>query len=534
MVLYPILKGEESNVIDLSHLGVIDGAKVYYKGRFPNETKHPSAHSIPHRINAGEELLRICGYFAAEGSIRKYTIRFHFGSDETDLVADTRHLMMKIFGLASKVRSEGRGKRGVVIEICSRLLSKLFTQWFGPSSSMRKVPSWLMGLPIALQKDFIRSLWCGVGSINKVNHKAYYSTASKTLAFQLAQLLLRQSIIPSFALIEKEGGYGRQKIWSFSLNGRSFDRFAEVMGLDVTKRRRAHGKGVIYQGYAWLAIRKIKRIQYRGPVHNLRVEQAQSYVCESLVAHNCRWRGRRPALSSARNTAIIWAKSQYMIFFDDCCIKVPEDLVENHLKWLTEGFAVAGNWFTHPGETYGFEHRAKIVKEAKIVSGDWLYGGHMSFPLQWTLAVNGFDENYDGEQGCDDCDHGIRLHRAGCKVLYDPSIYVEYDLRTHTLTQQDHGFKMEWRKEGKPVEPKKRILKDWKEHFSNEFLIQELAGDSKRILPTGNNFQLSKLRRLPAKFNYDVLAVHKELEKYVFQDNRDWRDGALIEEMLKE
>jgi len=244
-----------------------------------------------------------------------------------------------------------------------------------------------------------------------------------------------------------------------------------------------------------------------------------------------RWRGKRPALSNARNTAAIWVQSPYMIFWDDCVVKVPSNLVEGHLKWLEQGYAVAGNWFTHPDPPYGWEHRSKLTTRPTLVHGEWLYGGHHSVPMEGVLAVNGWDEMYDGEQGVDDCDFGIRLSRAGRKVLYDPSLYVEYDLKTHTLTQADHSFKLDWRKEGKPAEPKKRVLKDGKEHFSNEYLIQELADDRERYEPVGNNFTLARLRRLPEKHGFDVMKVHEALEKYVYQDPRDWRDGELIERM---
>lgn len=239
-----------------------------------------------------------------------------------------------------------------------------------------------------------------------------------------------------------------------------------------------------------------------------------------------RWRQKRPCLSNARNTALIWAKGSQIIFFDDCCVNMVNDLVEKHLKWGEKGYAVAGAWYTHPDPPYGWESRQTMVKEPQVVIGGWLYGGHMSFPLEAVLKVNGFDEWYDGEQGCDDVDCGIRLSRAGCQVIYDPSLYVEYDLATHSLTQwSPDPSKADWKHEGKPIEPKKRVLKDGREHFSNEWLTQKLDEEPWRFTPLGNKFNLRELRDLPQKHGFDVMKVHKALEAFIDPDLHDWRDG---------
>ncbi len=243
-----------------------------------------------------------------------------------------------------------------------------------------------------------------------------------------------------------------------------------------------------------------------------------------------RWKGCRPALSSARNTYLIWAKGERIIGIDDCCADMCSDLVERHLHWNRKGFATSGSWF----DKYGWEHRQKITDKPKVTHAAWFYGANHSFLLEDVLKVNGYEELLDGEQGQEDCELGIRLGRTGVKILYDSDIWVEFDRSTHTLTQVEPEKleKKGWGKETRIVEPKKRVLADGKEHFANEWLTQKLLKDEGRTLPLGTPFDLRELRKIPPRYDYDVLRVHEALKGYIDTDLHDWRDGEKIEDML--
>ena len=242
-----------------------------------------------------------------------------------------------------------------------------------------------------------------------------------------------------------------------------------------------------------------------------------------------RWQGCRPALSSARNTYLIWARGERIIGVDDCCADMCTDLVERHLHWGRRGFAVSGSWF----DKYGWEHRHKITDNAKVTDAGWFYGANHSFLLEDVLKVNGYEELLDGEQGQEDCELGIRLGRMGVKILYDPDLWVEFDRSVHTLTQwSPDAEKADLKKEGKPVEPKRRVLADGEEHFANEWLTQQLLKDEDRTQPVGTPFDLRELRKIPPRYDYDVLTVHEALKGYVDPDLHDWRDGEKIEDMI--
>jgi len=280
---------------------------------------------------------------------------------------------------------------------------------------------------------------------------------------------------------------------------------------------------IICDGYFW---------QRREEVEELIRRMKPPFPVRYIPDKPSRWRGKRPALSNARNTCVIYARGAQLIFFDDCCVNMVSNLVSRHLEWGCRGYAVAGSWYTHPDPPYGWEFRHRICSVPRLVDGEWLHGGHHSIPLKHILAVNGWDEMFDGEQGVDDCDMGIRLSRLGVRVVYDPELYVEYDLRTHSLTQwSPDPLKQDWRSEGKPIEPKKRVLSDGREHFSNEYLIELLKEDRFRTRPLGNHFDLVRLRRIPEKYDFNVVKVHEALEQYIDPDPLDWRDGEEIAKM---
>jgi len=253
-----------------------------------------------------------------------------------------------------------------------------------------------------------------------------------------------------------------------------------------------------------------------------------------------RWRGKRPALCNARNTALIFASGLYIVHHDDNC-KMPFDWLEKHVKWLNDGYFVAGNWMAYQDTddngkgivgVFGWEYRSTVVKESQIVTAGWLYGGNFSFPLLAALEINGFDEDLVGEMGQDDITFGLRAEKRGYKVMYDPSCCLEYYYKEHGLfvgspdpnnpIWKDHFIEIN-------VTPVNIVLKDGKEHFSNEFFVQELLEDSERYLAKGSTIDISGTRELWKSGKYSISDMFKMMEGWINFNPLDWRDGKLIE-----
>lgn len=230
----------------------------------------------------------------------------------------------------------------------------------------------------------------------------------------------------------------------------------------------------------------------------------------------CRWKGKRPALCNARNTGLIFANGEHIVFHDDNC-QMPADWLETHLSWLEQGYIVAGSWVPYKTESQaggGIDTRLRTAGEkTSFVGGGWLYGSNFSFPLCVAIDINGFDEELDGEMGQDDISFGIRAERKGYKIIYDRSITVHCIAEFHDAVSD--------------IAPKNIVLNDGIPHFSNEYYTHKLLGDVSRYLPYANAFNLSELRELvrdPLLFGQSIESVYGELEKYIDPNPIDWRD----------
>lgn len=231
------------------------------------------------------------------------------------------------------------------------------------------------------------------------------------------------------------------------------------------------------------------------------------------------------ALCNARNTGIALARGSHVVLFDDCTV-----LDEQWLKWhgdaANKGLGVAGSFKSYltativdgcvvSGELHpSQEHRGPIISKAY---GGWMWGLNTSFPLEWALKVNGYDEKYDGQGGSEDCCLGVRLERAGCTLVYIPECIINQILETHSPVCDFETW-------GKPQErkQKERLLLDGKMHFANELLIQELGLNPARTQPLGNEFSLRGLRDHALRTG--DFPTHNSLEV-------DWRDDERLENM---
>lgn len=237
------------------------------------------------------------------------------------------------------------------------------------------------------------------------------------------------------------------------------------------------------------------------------------------------------ALCNARNTALALARGDYVCFFDDCIV-LDEKYLFCHALSAVRGVATAGSF---KGWNKAQVEKGKVIEgelhpmgndsrgEAVLLApGGWLYGLNSGFPLNYGLWVNGYDERYDGQGGSEDCDFGVRIHRAGCKIVYNPKCLVHQVLETHEPV-------CEYETWGKPQprKQKERVLEaDGIPHFANEFLIQELLKDP-NLKRAPNERDLGILRSVALEDGFGYTAFPRE-----FAVEEDWRDGAKLIECL--
>ena len=238
--------------------GVPRGCIAVYNG----ELKHGSSPSkaIPGKIKLTKEFLRLVGFYLAEGCTSLNQVSFSFNARELEFIDEIRTTMKKIFGL--NCYEDKKKKNCHKLVYSSIILAKVFKSLFGEDAYTKRLPQILMRLSPEEQKAILTAYAQGDG-YKMDEHTTTVTTASRDLALQTMQILLRIGYIP---MIDK-GRNAYRLIWK--------DRFKISYG---------YLKNNIF----FSPIRKIEVKEYSGYVYNLEVEKDHSYITKSFIVHNCR------------------------------------------------------------------------------------------------------------------------------------------------------------------------------------------------------------------------------------------------------
>lgn len=155
------------------------------------------------------------------------------------------------------------------------------------------------------------------------------------------------------------------------------------------------------------------------------------------------------AASNARNTAICLCETEWIAFVDDRCVLMPNwlDAVEAAMEGQyavcgpyekRTGITVSGAHIQHGGIVTGEDNRlayvkqhysnpAHLIKNPYPAPSGWFYGCSVAFPLEWSLSVNGWPEDFcDGLSGEDYC-MGCLFENNGYPIKYDTRMAIVED-----------------------------------------------------------------------------------------------------------
>jgi len=240
------------------------------------------------------ELLRMLGYWLAEGTIRydsgtnkkyKRGIAFHFASQEKDYIDDVAGIIKNNF--ESKISQYNRPDRPNIMElyIGNRNLGEIIFSLCGEHCDKKILHNDLMTLAPELQREILKGFFRGDGSFrDEYGETAYRGvTTSPNLASQLFWLLIRNRIKPS--LMEQ---HIKNRKLSYMLKIATAHEIKRLNdeNIKVTDRK-PFIKHRELENYFLVPIRKIETINFRGKVYNLEVEDDHSYVANFMAVHNC-------------------------------------------------------------------------------------------------------------------------------------------------------------------------------------------------------------------------------------------------------
>jgi 2-oxoglutarate ferredoxin oxidoreductase subunit beta len=257
-----------------------------YRLTFTRRLKDTRSKPLPGTVALDNDLLRLLGYYIAEGSSHKRSLLFSLHQDEVELAADVRDLMGHVFGLAGTIEKDHRGGKGVDVVFNSSYLAEMFGETFGRSAKDKRVPHELMFLPPAKQEGLLCGLWRGDGDFKKA--KARFTTTSLVLAEQVKLLLLRQGIVPIFTTEPAHDNHRTAYRLYVSYWG-DYNKLAEIVGVEARKAEgRDKRSSLLKGGRVYLPISTITTSSFDGPVYDLTIDDpGHTFVTSAGASGNC-------------------------------------------------------------------------------------------------------------------------------------------------------------------------------------------------------------------------------------------------------
>jgi len=270
-LLYPI----PTAITDLETINLKDYlTKSYTFGPRPPE--------IPYNVKIDAALLKLIGYWIAEGSSHRAYIRFSLGKHEEEFAQEIVLLIKDIFGIPAAIHKRNVLKTGLEISVCHAYLANIFENLCGRGAENKHIPFVFQQLPPEKQFILLNAIWKGDGWSFIANrsgktHKAIV-TISRVLAEQIVDVLLRNDFYPSFRIeaskIDKNGVRHKEVyriVWSEEAKPQHNYKYYQPDGTQ----------------FWMLPIKEIRKSRYIGPVYNLTVEKDHSYVANSFAVANC-------------------------------------------------------------------------------------------------------------------------------------------------------------------------------------------------------------------------------------------------------
>jgi len=242
----------------------------------------PQPPSLP-IVNINNDFLRLLGYYVAEGSSHRAYIRFSLGNHEKEFANEIVKIIKKTFKINATIHSRKNGdKTGLEITACHAHLASVFENLCGVHAENKHIPFLFQELPFKQQQVLIDAIHRGDGTTFKANkskklHKSI-TTVSKVLSEQIVDFLLRLGFFPSLHIKKEKTDRN---------NVHHKEAYTIFWSEEASSKYNLIYKTRDGLKYWLLPIETIVNSSYRGPVHNLTIEQDHSYVASHFSVSNC-------------------------------------------------------------------------------------------------------------------------------------------------------------------------------------------------------------------------------------------------------
>src|SRR3989440_808088 len=258
-------------------------------------------------IPVDADLLRLCGYYLAEGYLAQDTGRagalrervgFCFHEQETEYIADVQRIL-RHWGLKFIERQAASALTTIV---SSRIFSWLLRDILrcGTRSEDKALPRLVFNVSPELRLELIRGAFSGDGAVTTVqdgqNLMLEYATVSKVLADGMALLLQTIGVIPSIrtrwmnkstqkAYILRVSGYEQIGALRNVFGNKHLTRIESILA-NYQRHIQPHGYER-HGAFATLVVREVEHEDVETTVYSMETSTGTLIAASGLISHNC-------------------------------------------------------------------------------------------------------------------------------------------------------------------------------------------------------------------------------------------------------
>jgi len=153
---------------------------------------------LPKKLKITKELMRLLGYYIAEGFTNYQGVFLNFGSHEKDLIEDSIKCVKETFDFSPTLNYPHL--TAIRVSLYSQILSKIFKEVIkaGNNASNKRIPGFVFDVPDEMKIEFLRALFRGDG-YQRRGYESIYVTVSKKLATDLQYFLSLMGISATFS-----------------------------------------------------------------------------------------------------------------------------------------------------------------------------------------------------------------------------------------------------------------------------------------------------------------------------------------------
>jgi len=248
---------------------------------------------VPENLRLEEDFYKVLGLFLAEGCIDKTIINFCFHRREKNLVKIVNDFFKKYNFHPTITHEENFSK----VRVNSFVFSAIFESFVGRGAEKKFIKDINTYTEDEI-KSVLKYYFYGDGCFRKKTF--ILGTTSEKLIFQASQVLNHFGILsmPNIRTGEKirknhKGAKGKwNDLYVLALSGENLSRFIEEFDFKNYKNYRPKTNRAKYfsdENYFYVRIKSISKETRDCDVHNIQVEDDETYLANGYIVHNCHY-----------------------------------------------------------------------------------------------------------------------------------------------------------------------------------------------------------------------------------------------------